>query len=301
MEDRRKIISKIYTDKSGYGSMKVTLEDARKIDKTIKLEHVKEYFKENVSEKKQLKGYNSFIAPYPKYEYQLDLMFFSDLKNQNFNVGLVLIDIFTKYACVVPIKTKDTGNVASGIMEGIVKMGGKPEIIYSDDEGALSTGPMKEYFEKENIKHIITRSHAWFVERFIRTFKDSLYKRIDDHKEAGAQWTSYVHEILLTYNNKLKHSATGYTPSEASKSKNELDVRLNLLAGKKHTRTYPHLSMGDNVKIYRKKPKNNLKERFSTWSDKIYKLEGMSHSHGQTYFKLEGVTREYLRYELLKV
>ena len=59
--------------------------------------------------------------------------------------------------------------------------------------------------------------------------------------------------------------------------------------------------MGDNIKIYRKKEKAEVKERFSTWSTKSYKLEGMSHSHGQTYFKLTGMPREYLRYELLKV
>ena len=44
MDDKEKIISKIYTDKSGFGSMKVTLEDARKIDKTIKIDHVKYFF-----------------------------------------------------------------------------------------------------------------------------------------------------------------------------------------------------------------------------------------------------------------
>ena len=74
--------------------------------------------------------------------------------------GMVMIDIFSKYAVVIPLPSNDTGSIASGIMEGTNKMGKKPDIIYTDDEGALSTTAMKEYFEQQKIKHIITRSHA---------------------------------------------------------------------------------------------------------------------------------------------
>ena len=96
---------------------------------------------------------------------------------------MVMIDIFSKYAVVIPLPSNDTGNIANGIVEGINKMGKKPGIIYTDDEGALSTTAMKECFEKQVIKHIITRSHAWFAERFIRTFKFALFKRVDNAKK----------------------------------------------------------------------------------------------------------------------
>lgn len=36
---------------------------------------------------------------------------------------------------------------------------------------------------------IITRSHAWFAERFIRTFKLELFKRIENSKKENVQWT----------------------------------------------------------------------------------------------------------------
>ena len=42
------------------------------------------------------------------------------------------------------------------------------------------------------------------------------------------QWTDYIFEILLTYNNRKKHSATGFTPKEARKHSNEFsEVKLN--------------------------------------------------------------------------
>ena len=192
MDKKQEIINKIYHDPSGYGSMKTTLDDAKKIDKTITLNDIKEFFSKNVEKKTQLKGMNSFIAPHPYYEYQLDLFFINDLENQKLKIGMVMIDIFTKYASVVPIASKGEGDVAAGVLECMEKMGHKPEIIYSDDETSLSTAAMQKYFKDNNISHVITRSHAWFAERFIRTFKDMLYKRVEASKDENIQWTNLI-------------------------------------------------------------------------------------------------------------
>ena len=300
MSEKQDIISKIYFDKGGFGSKKVTLEDARKKDKSINAQDVEEFFKKNVEEKKQLRGYNSFVAPRPYYEYQIDLMFFNDLENQNMPVGMACIDIFTKYATVVSIADKTEASIASGILECFNNMEHLPEIIYTDDEGSLRTGAMKKYFEEKNIKHIITRTHAHFVERFVRTFKNMLYKRIENSKDDNIQWGNFIYEILLTYNNKLVNSAHGLTPSEARKPKNEIEVKLQLLAKQRHTRIYPLLEVGSKVRIYKKK-KNFDKENKSTWNKEIHEVVSISKSHEQTFFKLNSGSKEYQRHELLKV
>ena len=262
---------------------------------------IDEFFKKNIRQKKQLKGYNSFVAPEANYEYQIDLMFFSDLLNQKFKVGMACIDIFSKYAVVVAIKSKQEGDVAAGILECLNKMKNTPKIIYTDDEGALKTEAMQKYFNEKNISHIITRSHAHFVERFIRTFKDALYKRIDNEKEKNnIQWTDYIFEILLTYNNKLKHDSHGFTPADAAKRENSMDVKMNLEMKAKKTRKYPDLNVNDAVRIYKKKEKID-KERKGVWSDNEYTVERIITSHGQKFYKLEGLTKEYMRHELLKV
>ena len=152
----------------------------------------------------------------------------------------------------------------------------------------------------KNIKHIITRSHAWFAERAIRTFKEMLYKRIENSKEKKPQWKDFIFEILLTYNNKLKHSSTNHTPNEARNNKNELNVKINMLMHSKHNRKYPMLKIGDKVKIYRKK-RTGEKSHTSYWSEDSYELEEITRSLGQPYFKVKGLSRRYLRSELLKV
>ena len=82
-ESHNQIISKIYYDPAGYGSITATFKEAFKQDKKITLNTVKEWFKSNLETTKQVKGSNSFVAPYPYYEFQLDLMFFHDLHKKH--------------------------------------------------------------------------------------------------------------------------------------------------------------------------------------------------------------------------
>ena len=64
-------------------------------------------------------------------------MFFSELEKIKFEQGVLCIDIFTKYAVVVPINNEHEDDIAADILECMHKMGKKPEIIYTDDEGAV--------------------------------------------------------------------------------------------------------------------------------------------------------------------
>ena len=191
------------------------------------------------------------------------IYFINDLENQTFKVGMVIIDTFSRYAVVVPIKSKSEGDVASGLIEGLNKFDEKPQIIYSDDEKALSTDAMKKYFQEQNIEHHITRGHTNFSERFIRTFKDMLCKRIEADEKKGMeniQWIDYNFQILLTYNNHMKHSSIGLTPSEALTSKNELKAKTKMAIQATRTRKFPEIGNGDQVKIYRKKQSLKKKE-----------------------------------------
>ena len=121
MSSKQDIMGKIYFDRSGYGSKQTTLRDAKEKDKTITMKDVEEFFRKNVEQKKQLRGQNSFIPPHPFYEFQMDLFFINDLEEQKFRVGLLMIDIFTKYMVVVPIASKGEGDIASGMMEALKK------------------------------------------------------------------------------------------------------------------------------------------------------------------------------------
>ena len=214
MSSKQEIIANIYYDRAGYGSKNTILKDAREKDKSITKEDVEEFFRKNVEIKRKQRGQNSFVAPHNNHTYQLDLFFISseDIETtQKFRAGLVMIDVLSKYAVVVPIKSKTPPDIIAGTMEGLQKMKAKPKIIYTDDERGIASADFKEYVDGENIELYRTRNHPAFAERFIRTFKDKLFKRVENDEKKGKaniQWIDYITEIMLTYNNKDIHSAT---------------------------------------------------------------------------------------------
>ena len=63
-----------------------------------------------------------------KYEYQIDLFFITHLKNQQYEAGMLCIDIFSKYCAIVPIKGKTESDLALGFIECMNKMGGPPKL-----------------------------------------------------------------------------------------------------------------------------------------------------------------------------
>ena len=72
-KDKDKIIKEVYFDSGALGSIKRTLEDARKKDPSIKEADVKSWKDRNLRKKINVSGFNSWIASEPKEEYQMDL------------------------------------------------------------------------------------------------------------------------------------------------------------------------------------------------------------------------------------
>ena len=227
MSSKQDIIEKVYFDPAGFDGIKKTVEDARKKDKNITLDDVKQFFKTNIEQKKQLKGYNSFIANEAKFEYQIDLFFISskDFPNETYIGGVLCIDIFSKFITIIPIKSKTIPDILDAIKQIINKVG-KPKNVYTDNEGAWSRGTeINKYFKDENINHIITLSHANVAERAIKTIKDEIYKRVK--LPSDKNWSELLYPILLKYNFKSVHTSTKLTPNEADKKHNEFYVKLN--------------------------------------------------------------------------
>ena len=108
--NKNEIISKVYHDPAGFGSNAATLEDAKRYDDTITLQDVKDWKAKNIEKKTHLKCYNSFIAEKPFQEFQKDLFFLPDLKEDAIG-GLLFIDIFTKYVVVIPISNKQPNEI----------------------------------------------------------------------------------------------------------------------------------------------------------------------------------------------
>ena len=162
--EKEKVLHKIYYDvEEGFGSVRDLYEKARKVDVGITLDMVSAWMRAQPNKQtRNYKNYNSYTAPFPKYEFQIDLMDVtsllrdvgSEIKSQ-LRYGLVCIDIFSKKCHIVPIENKDGDDVYKAVME-CFKVLGQPLSIYSDDEGALNSKKLQTFLKEEGIN---TRNH----------------------------------------------------------------------------------------------------------------------------------------------
>ena len=152
-----KILEKTYYDvDEGFGSARDLYEKARKIDAGITLEMVSKWMRAQPNKQtRNYKNYNSYTAPFPKYEFQIDLMDVSSLlrdvgvaKGEQPKFGMVCIDFFSKKLHVVRMKTNDTVRVYDALLECFNVLG-QPLMIYSDDEGALSRRKVQDFFKAD--------------------------------------------------------------------------------------------------------------------------------------------------------
>ena len=222
-----------------------------------------------------------------------------EAEGEEYQIALLLIDTFSKFMAIVPVKNKLADDILEAIKKGITNMGGKPEVIYSDDEGSFNSKQAIDYYKAEGINHLVTRAHAPVAERAVRTIKNMIYKRMD--AKPGSNW--YDPEILanslVTYNYHHVNRMTKSTPADARKETNTMDVKTQLELHKLKKRKYPDITIGDNVRIFGKK-KNFLKERHPVWSQEKHKVTRIEQSHGQNFYYVEGRVRPLMRHEIYR-
>ena len=262
------ILSNIYYDlERGYGSAKSLYEQAKEEGAVITLEEVKSFMKKQPN--KQIKGYqnyNSYLVPYARAEFQIDIMDMNKFKARGEErYALIVIDAFSRYAYIHPMENKNSEDVLKALKEAFKVMGEPIEIFSDEDTAFLSV--VKKYLDGLGIVQKTTRTHANIVERLIRTIKNGVADRIRFTK---GNWTDLYKPTLKKYNNTI-HSSTGAKPVEAHKDENRVNVKVNLTLKQKHFRKYPQLTVGDKVNIYTKGAGNYIsrKETSSRWSDKV--------------------------------
>ena len=103
MSDKNDIIAKAYNE--FYGSVKDTYNLAKKSDNNT-LADVKKWFDGNFAKKTNLRGFNNDVAQKPYEEHQIDLFFMPESDGEEYRQALIMIDIFSKFMTVVPLKEK---------------------------------------------------------------------------------------------------------------------------------------------------------------------------------------------------
>jgi len=174
----------------------------------------------------------------------VDMQAFSKY-NQGVKYLLTVVDIFSKYGRMIPLKNKIGTEVASALQKVFKER--KPEKLWVDKG--------KEFYNK-HVQQLVdlysteNEEKSSVVERWNRTMKEKMFKYFTAN--STRKYTDILDEFVNRYNNTV-HSSIKMTPTEASKRQNENQVWRNLYGDySPPERKTPKFSIDDNVRITKK-------------------------------------------------
>ena len=140
---------------------------------------------------------------------------------QKFNDGyrylLVCIDVFSKYAWVVPLKNK-TGLSLVDAFKTILSSGRKPEKIITDQGTEFFNKHFKALLKDEDIElyNTYNETKASVVERLIRTLKTRMWRYFTAKKTM--RYIDTLPDLVYSYNHTV-HPSIKRIPVDVTKSK----------------------------------------------------------------------------------
>ena len=136
--------------------------------------------------------------------------------NDGYKYLLVVIDIFSRYGWVQPLKDKTAKEIVSAF-DQILKEGRIPKRLCTD--AAKDFERFQNYVESKNITHFVTHSEkqANYVEQFIKTLKSKIYRYMVEKN--SPRYIDVLPKIVDSYN-RTWHSGIRSEPINVNK-KNE--------------------------------------------------------------------------------
>jgi len=199
--------------------------------------------------------------------FQIDLIDLSSLATHNsgYRYLLMCVDVFSKFAWCVPLKTKSGREVAEA-METILQER-KCALLQGDKGAEWLNKSFQEMIKRHGIKFYTSENDdikASVVERLNRTIKERMW-RYFTHANTR-RYLDVMQNIMHSYNN-TRHRSIGMAPSQVDASNEQL-VRQKLYPPKPKTFKYRY-DVGDTVRIsVRRQPFE--KSYAGNWSEELF-------------------------------
>ena len=182
-------------------------------------------------------------------QWQMD---FADMQSmQKFNDGyrylLVCIDVFSKYAWVVPLKNKKGPSLVEAF-KIILSSGRKPEKIITDQSTEFFNKHFKALLKDEDIElyNTYNETKASVVERLIRTLKTRMWRYFTAKKTM--RYIDMLPDLVYSYNHTI-HRSIKKKPAEVTVD-NEKQVWHTLYDDRDEMKHVKYkLNIGDQVRI----------------------------------------------------
>ena len=203
-----KFLNKLYYDSStGYTGLDQLYSRAREIKPKIKKSSIKIWLEKQPTytlHKPARRRYsrNKIIVSGIDEQFQADLVDLQSLQEHNdgFKYLLTCIDVFSKMAWAIPLKSKVSKNIITAFQE-IFSSGRKPYKLQTDAGTEFVNKEVQKYLKSEFIDFFVTKSEtkASVVERFNRTLKERMWRYFT--KNNSYRYLDILPNMLENYNN----------------------------------------------------------------------------------------------------
>ena len=121
--------------------------------------------------------------------------------NKGFRFLLCVADIFSKFACIVPLKNKKGVNIVNTFQSILKDSNRKPNKIWVDKGGEFYNNSFKKWLQDNNITMYSTHNEgkSAVADRFTRTLKNKIYKHMTSISKNV--YIDKLDDIVNEYNN----------------------------------------------------------------------------------------------------
>ena len=222
--------------------------------------------------------------------------------NKGFKYLLMVINVFSKFGWIEPLKDKK-GETVAAAFEKIFKLR-QPRLLWTDKGKEFYNKNVNQLLSKKNIKLYSTENEekSSVVERFNRTIKEKMWKMFSANN--NTIYIDKIGELLKNYNSSV-HRSIKMAPIFASDIKNSNRVFANLYSDEIYTPVKkPKFKIGDKVRISKYKRKLFDKGFTPNWTEEVFVVDGILHTKPVTYrlvdLQGEAVTGSFYEQELQK-
>ena len=139
-------------------------------------------------------------------------------QNEGYQYLLVCINILSRFARCIPLKTKKGKDVLQGL-KTIFKDGFKVNMVRTDRGMEFRSKEVNAYLKSQNVHHFYalnTETKANYAGRLIKTLKHKLFRYM--MKNRTQRYIDVLQDIVHSYNHTL-HRSLGATPASITEEK----------------------------------------------------------------------------------
>ena len=199
--------------------------------------------------------------------------------NKGYKYLLMVIDVFSKYGWIIPLKTKTGAAVTTAFKELFKDK--TPTRLWTDKGKEFYNKSMKELLQKNRVILYSTENEekSSVAERWNRTIKRNMWKYFTANNTY--KYWDIIPSLTEKYNNTYHHSIK-CTPKEAREAKNYTHVLQALYGDTPKLAKIPKFKIGDRVRIVKKK-KMFEKGFTPNWTEEVFTIVKVKMTKPPTY------------------